>query len=180
MKKSLKELLREVNDYDWGEVPDYRNDPPSFSTEYEKVAPIVFRKVLKELGIKLSGSILDLACGPVSLGCLHRNTVGFDIKPSYIKRLCQRGIKGIIGDIRDLPFEDNSFDYVIGIGIPWKFLLEQPNGVSEFIDRCIAIARKKVILLIISGILNDDFLLKHYRKIERLDNFLVCNVAKKS
>jgi len=40
-----------------------------------------FQNYLKQMGIDLEGSILEIACGPISLGCIYENVHGHDNSP---------------------------------------------------------------------------------------------------
>ncbi len=176
-KKKLHELLKEMDNYDWGKVPDISDK----FKDYRKFAEEAFKEYLKKAGIKLSGLVLDLCCGPVSFGVVYKNVIGYDIIPEFIKELRKNGIKGIIGDIRELPFEDKTFDYVICCGLPlrpykkvkcgdgFKYVPEDVNVksyIENFVDDCIRIAKKKV--LIISVPLVRYLPEKHRDKIEKV------------
>ena len=67
------------------------------------------------------------------------------------------GIKGIVADIENLPFEDKSFDYVVAISPPQKLIILRKNGFVRFdvdheynrklIDAALRISRQKVLIL---------------------------------
>ena len=81
--------------YDWDSVSDV---PEKFKKEkYRKSVLEFLKRQMREAGIKFSGSVLDLCCGPISFGAVYDNVVGYDIKPRFIKILRKAGIKGIIG-----------------------------------------------------------------------------------
>ena len=66
------------------------------------------------------------------------------------------GIKGIVADIENLPFEDKSFDYVVAISPPQKLIILRKNGFvrfdvdheynRKFIDAALRISREKVLI----------------------------------
>ena len=174
MKKKLEELLREMDNYDWDNVPDIFPDK-ELKIEF-------FKKYLRKAGIEFSGSVLDLCCGPVSFGEVYDNVVGFDIKPQFIKQLRNNGIRGIIGDIRDIPFEDKNFDYVVCSCPPTRPSLEVGYLTHEvlcnpqmftnrLVDDCLGIARKKVFM--ISPPIVRHLPRKHQEKIEKLSEIFV-------
>jgi ubiquinone/menaquinone biosynthesis C-methylase UbiE len=73
------------------------------------------------LGCKKSSAILDVGCGSggdaVHIRKISGNITGVDISEIAIKKFRAKGFKGILADVRNLPFRDNSFDYVICSGI---------------------------------------------------------------
>jgi len=109
----LEDLFAEMDSYCWDSVPDY--DYPN-KDSYRRCIPRVWKKILDDSGVILEGMVLDVCCGPVSIGALHPDTVGYDLEPIYIKELRKNGIPGVIGDFRALPFDDNSFDLVVCFG----------------------------------------------------------------
>lgn len=170
-KKSLEILLKEMDSYDWSVVPDWKG-----SEGYAKMAPEIFQEYLTKVGLKLNGLVLDVCSGPVSFGSIYNNVVGFDLIPSYIKELRKNGIRGIIGDIRDMPFKDKSFDYVVCVGapmMPYKkmeeeiFLKKCPERkkdddlycylpstendlqffIEKFVEDCIRISKNKTLIV---------------------------------
>jgi SAM-dependent methyltransferase len=58
---------------------------------------------------------LDAGCGPglvMELFAPSLDIMGLDIDPEMVRRAGGRGFEVALGDITDLPFEDNSFDVV--------------------------------------------------------------------
>ena len=167
----LEELLEEMDADDWDRVPDISLD--------KKLKIEFFKQYLRKAGIELSGSVLDLCCGPVSFGMVYDNVVGYDIKPTHIKELRKSGIRGIIGDVRDIPFEDKSFDYVVcscppmrsSGNLTYEQLCNPQFYIDKLVDDCIRIARKKV--FIISLPIARHLPEKHREKIENKSEIFV-------
>jgi len=97
-------------------------------------------------------SILDLGCGnggkPMQF--INRNkqfyTVGVDGYAPYIER-CHRESSHneiILSDIRDIPYDDSSFDVVLLLGILEHF--NKSEGI-QLLKRAEGIARKQVLIL---------------------------------
>ena len=70
--------------------------------------------------IKDGSKVLDIGCGDGFLGALlndKRNcdVTGLDISEVALNKAKEKGLKTVLANIEEpLPFEDNSFDYVIG------------------------------------------------------------------
>jgi hypothetical protein len=58
---------------------------------YCRLARYRFESYLDQMGIDLEGSILDVACGPVSLACLYDDVYGHDHPPLSLKILPNGG-----------------------------------------------------------------------------------------
>ena len=148
----LEKLLEEMDDYNWDSVEDVSEIYKS----YKEFITKFFKKKVKEANITFYGSVLDLCCGPVSFGVICDNVIGYDIDPRFIKALRKNEIKGIIGDVRNMPFEDKSFDFVVSSHPPVRpspkldyfsyDIHDSKAYVDKFIDDCIKIARKKVFI----------------------------------
>jgi ubiquinone/menaquinone biosynthesis C-methylase UbiE len=78
--------------------------------------------------------VLDLGCGigqyVAALNLLGFKTTGLDISPKSVNIAQEHGLNVILGDIRELPFEDNSFDIVI-TGGSLEHFPETEKGFSE-------------------------------------------------
>jgi SAM-dependent methyltransferase len=105
----------------------------------------------------LSGSVLDLASGPFSLGYLYRDVVSVDINPQYIKEVRSRNHKGVMADIYDLPFEPKRFDYVVAIDPPLvpmglhrngsvRFTID-PEATRKLVEEALRVAKKNVVII---------------------------------
>ncbi len=95
-----------------------------FSKSYEKEA--VLQKeaasILAEISYDMKGSGLDLGCGT---GFLYeflkeKNITGIDISPDMAFFYRKKNQKVIIGDMENLPFKENCFDFVLSnFSIHW-------------------------------------------------------------
>ena len=109
-----------------------------------------FRNYLDVMELDLCGSILDLACGPISLACLYREVYGHDIKPEFIESLQKNGIPARLADILDLgDYAPDSFDFVVSFNPPMKPFGR--NGdvcgtVKRFLYELLSITREKVVI----------------------------------
>jgi SAM-dependent methyltransferase len=80
--------------------------------------------------------ILDVGCGIAEiktffdeLGCDYW---GIDLVPDTVKMLKSHKINAILADARDIPFEDNSFDFVFSFGVIEHFH-ETEKSIEEHI-----------------------------------------------
>lgn len=118
---------------------DFLNNLMSFGTHnYVKYMSI------KNLVIKPHDSVLDLCCGTGDLARLIKkiqpeaHVTGIDfsekmleiaVRKNSAKKQC-RQIKYIQGDVTDLPYEDNTFDFVI-IGFGLRNIANAEKAVEE-------------------------------------------------
>ena len=186
-KKKLEQLLKEMDEYDWGKVPDLYN-----LDDYYQVAPQIFAKLMEEMKLKPKGLLLDVCSGPVSLAAVYKNTVAFDYPEEIIKQLRKSGVKAVMGDIVEgLPFESKSFDYVVSIGLPMrpyeKQDVPQDSGfhqkyipskkkygqefVEFFVSELVRVAKKKVGIVSIPVV--ELLPEKHSKKIERISDYYI-------
>ena len=150
--RPLDKLLAKTATYKWDTVADIVISPweKSWKLRY-------FKEILDDAGVNPSGSILDLASGAISVAYLHPNTIAADKDPRCIKHLWQNNIRGVIADIRDLPFEENSFDYVISFNPELIGGVRNLDGVVEItydhklgeqlVEMALKIARKKALIV---------------------------------
>ena len=150
-KMPLHELLTETDTYDWNSVEGL---PMNEAERRNRLGYL--RQVIRASGIELNSSILDVASGVNSLAYLYPDVVAVDDDPRKIKMLRRDGIKGVVADIENLPFEDKSFDYVVAISPPQKLIILRQNGFVRFdvdheynrmiIDAALRISRQKVLI----------------------------------
>lgn len=145
-------LLAEMEAYPWDSVEDL------ILTDRQRREKLqYYNSVLDRCGISPSGLVLNLACGPVSLGYLYKDVVSVDIDPRCVKEVRRNHLKGVIADIYNLPFEEGSFDYVVAIDPPLVPIILHQNGMVRFaidpvatsrlVNGALKIARKKVVLI---------------------------------
>lgn len=150
-KVPLSKLLAQMDAYGWGSVED---TPVNEDERRERLR--YFNKLIDASGVEMNGSLLDLASGTTSLAYLYPDTVAIDNDPRKIKMLRRDGIKALIADIESLPFENDSFDYVVSISPPQKPVILHSNGCIHFhvnqecnrklVDATLRIARKNVLI----------------------------------
>jgi SAM-dependent methyltransferase len=150
---TLPKLLAQMDAYDWDSVEDI---PVNEDERRERLK--YFNEVIGASGVKLNGSLLDLASGTASLAYLYPDTVAIDNDPRKTKILRRDGIKAVIADIEDLPFENKSFDYVASFSPPQKQIIlhSSSDGCCRFVidqecnrklvDAALRIARKKALI----------------------------------
>ena len=150
-KMPLHELLTETDAYNWNSVEDR---PVNQAERRNRLGYL--RQVIGASGIELNSSILDVASRANSLAYLYPDVVAVDNDPQKIKMLRRDGIKGVVADIENLPFEDKSFDYVVAISPPQKMIILHKDGFVRFdvdheynrklIDAALRISREKVLI----------------------------------
>ncbi|PIN70620.1 hypothetical protein COV93_00750 [Candidatus Woesearchaeota archaeon CG11_big_fil_rev_8_21_14_0_20_43_8] len=150
---SLEKILADMDSYDWDSVDDYRQRSP----ESYRLWRQHWIDMLDASGLSLTGSLLDVACGPVSLGAYYPDTIGLDADPKYIKAIRKQSIRGIIGDFRDMPFDDDEFDYSVCFSPPLAPYeldtlniqrdLESCELVKEVTSEMIRVTKKKVLIV---------------------------------
>ena len=115
----------------------------------EWTAELRFRNYLNHMGIDLEGSILDIACGPISLGCIYENVHGHDNSPRIIRCLANKGISASLSDISCLDYPSKSFRYVVTFNPPMRPFRERGDpyfGIRRFLEDMLRIAQDKVII----------------------------------
>lgn len=147
----VPELLVQMDAYDWASVEDI-----AVSEDERGKRTRQFGELISESGIELDGSILDLASGVTSLASSYPETVAVDNDPQKIKLLRKDGVKAILADIENLPFEEKSFDYVVSFSPPLKPVVFHEDGYVSFnvdhewnkkiINAALRIARKEVLI----------------------------------
>jgi len=147
----LQKLLAQTDAYNWDSVEDM---PINEAERRNRLGYL--RQVIRASGIGLNSSILDVASGVNSLAYLYPDVVVVDNDPRKIKMLRMDGIRGVVADIENLPFEDKSFDYVVAISPPQKLIILHKDGFVRFdvdheynkriIDAALRISREKVLI----------------------------------
>jgi len=112
-------------------------------------AELRFRNYLEQMGIDLQGSILDIACGPFSLGCIYNDVHGHDNCPGFVRCLEDMGIPACLADISQLDYPPKSFDYVVTFNPPLRPFRQRGNarsGIKRFLEDMLRIAQERVII----------------------------------
>jgi ubiquinone/menaquinone biosynthesis C-methylase UbiE len=129
------------------------------------------------------GKVLDVGCGPGILLSRMASTdlelSGVDCCPEMIAeakiRTARTGVKLVLGRAEELPFEDQTFDVVLALGV-LEYLPDVIKGLGEIAR----VAKPKAV--IVASMLNADSV---YRSWERLvyspsnDSWLQCRLGKK-
>jgi len=147
----VPELLAQMDAYDWASVEDI-----AVSEDERGKRARHFSELIDASGIELDGSILDIASGVASLASSYPDAVAVDNDPQKIKLLRKEGIRAILADIENLPFEGKSFDYVVSVSPPLKPVVFHKDGYVSFgvdnewnrkiIDAALRIAREEVFI----------------------------------
>lgn len=107
----VKGYYQDVETYDWVDVADNLRGPEAiFHRLRARLVKSLVQKYIR------GGIILDAGCGTgLNLRHLPAGSVGLDINPRNIAILEQRlpGYEIVLGDIEDMPFEDERFDGVV-------------------------------------------------------------------
>ena len=73
------------------------------------------------LGCDSTSSILEAGCGSgedaVYVQKVSKNIIGVDISQAALKKFRARGFQGILANVINLPFHNDSFDYVLSSGL---------------------------------------------------------------
>lgn len=142
---SLNRLLQQMDEYDWDSVEDIERN----------FKPKSIKRTLKELEFNLDGLVLDVACGSIITALLHKDTIGYDMDPKAIKSLRNKGYKGIIGNMVDMPFEDKTFDITISFWPPLRpynehlisqTLDDEKGFVEKVIDEMVRVTKKRILI----------------------------------
>ena len=107
------------------------------------------RNYLRDMDIDLEGSILDIACGPFSLGCIYNDVHGHDNSPRIIRCLEERGISACLADISRLDYPPKSFRYVVTFNPPLRPFRQRGDarsGIKSFLEDMLRIAQERVII----------------------------------
>ncbi|AAL80261.1 class I SAM-dependent methyltransferase [Pyrococcus furiosus DSM 3638] len=131
----FKEYYRAFPTYTKIESKEYKG-------RVETLGPILIKYMNKN-----RGKVLDLACGvggfSFFLEDLGFDVVGLDNNPEMIeaaKRYAEKRsskVNFVVGDAKNLPFENNSFDYVIFIDSIFHFTPSELNQVFKEVKRVI-------------------------------------------
>ena len=128
MSKNIKSLFDKIS-----KRYDFMNNIISFGTHL-----LVKKEAIKSLEIKPNSKVLDLCCGSGDLGRIikkHNPTcdvIGVDFSPKMIEiaRHKNQNITYWEMDATDLPFEKNSFDYIV-MGFGLRNIPEKNKAIEE-------------------------------------------------
>ena len=114
-----------------------------YSDEYRKRLETLEPLLMKHMASK--GRVLDLACGAGGFSFLLEDlgfrVVGLDSSETMLERAKEFArdkhskVEFIMGDARELPFEDNSFDYVLFVDSLIHFEPGELNAVFREVAR---------------------------------------------
>jgi len=116
-----------------------------------------YEEIIFKLLPKIKGKILEIGAGRFSRKLSElpnvKLTVG-DISKTMLKNIKVKAEKVVL-DIEDIPFPDNSFDYVVTFGI-----LHHISNIKKAIQECVRVARKGIFFLIEMNPLYTPYTLK--------------------
>ena len=94
---------------------------------FENVTGLAAPELVKFSGLKKGDKVLDVACGTgvvaITAVRLGATVCGSDITPELIKRakenaeISKYNIDFTVADVEELPYDDNSFDFVMSYGV---------------------------------------------------------------
>lgn len=107
----------------WEEMIQYEQSisyPQRHCFAYDCVRSRLY-SALVGLGCNNASSILEIGCGSgeeaVYLSRISKNITGIDICSIPLKIYKTHGFRCVLGDVKKLPFQTDSFDYVISPGV---------------------------------------------------------------
>lgn len=126
--------------WDKGETENRKTKsfPPRHHFAHSVVRSRLYDTLLT-LGCNNNSSILEVGCGSggdaVHVQKASKNIVGVDISNIALKRFTASGFKGILADVKKLPFRDDSFDYIMCSGLLHHLVGQGDLGVylTEFV-----------------------------------------------
>jgi SAM-dependent methyltransferase len=106
---------------DWREKPDNHNLKTKPLSEKHFFPHHLVRaelgNALAKVGCSIDSSVLDIGCGSGEdieyISRVSKSITGVDISQEAIAAFQARGFQGIVADVKNLPFQDNSFDFVV-------------------------------------------------------------------
>lgn len=163
------------------------------SIQHARGARNRLKKRVKASGVILSGKVLDLCCGKVSIGSIYnpKKVICYDYNMCHLQALDYKGIRVVKGDIIDpyFPFADNSFDFSFGSGLPAVYkrtndeemgkhltLLQEKVTKQRYVKRIIAemIRVTKAEAIIHSTFFFRNFPEKYFERVKReVGNYLL-------
>lgn len=100
--------------------------------------------VLEALGCRKDSTVLDIGCGSGEdveyVARVSDDITGVDISEEAIDVFCSRGYKGIVADVKILPFENESFEYVLCPAVLHH--LKGQGKLSDYISEFTRVARQ--------------------------------------
>jgi ubiquinone/menaquinone biosynthesis C-methylase UbiE len=139
---------------------EFTRQAETFSASTAIIDAALTQHFVTALGEAVSGSVLDVACGPgilsAAIAKAARDVVAFDLTPQMLKKAAQRcseaGVDNVTfreGDAAALPFADAAFDAVVTRLSVHHF--DRPSRVFEEIFRVLRPGGSFVIADIISS-----------------------------
>ena len=128
MPDNIKTLFNKIS-----KKYDFMNNVISFGTHF-----LVKKEAIKSLEIKPNSKVLDLCCGSGDLGRIIKkyhptcDVIGVDFSPKMLEiaRQKNQNITYWEMDATELPFEKNSFDYIV-MGFGLRNIPEKNKAIEE-------------------------------------------------
>jgi len=132
---------------------EYLGSNPSISIFLRKIVELNFvahKNIIKKyFSIEKSEKILDIGCGTgeYSESFLKDQYIGIDIDEKNIKYAQKHYDKNFkVADALKLPFEDNSFDKVLIVGVLHHLTIEESQKVLQEIQRVLSKGAQALII----------------------------------
>jgi SAM-dependent methyltransferase len=137
----------------WSKAKDFALDKIAQVEDGLKTEAYLYPEILETLShtVGINDTMLDVGCAG---GHFYRATqsllgdrkwVGLDITPEYIKVACERYPEKdwLLGDVRELPFPDHSFDHVLCLFV---LIHLDEEGVKSAMDELARVARRQILI----------------------------------
>ena len=117
------------------------------SGAFKRIQARMTQDALKIVKWEKGSKVLDLGCGTGFSTIVHKNAgfkvIGCDINPNMLRFAANKGLKIIECDMKNLPFSDERFDYLISIStIQWA----DPKDYSKILEEICRVISKEAII----------------------------------
>ncbi len=120
--------------------------------EFLRISGKEVERVLLDLNLPKSSSVLDIGCGFGRISLFLKNR-GYDVtaidkEARFVEGARKNGINAVLGNAENLEFSDNNFDLVVTDGLlehfenPEKILSEEAHVTENFVVNFIPIDTK--------------------------------------
>jgi ubiquinone/menaquinone biosynthesis C-methylase UbiE len=131
----------------WGEEKDKDKSKKKLPPRHHFAHSCIRLKLydtLLQLGCNSSSLILDIGCGSgedtIYIQKASQNIIGVDIANLPLKKFTSKGFQGVLCDVKRLPFQSDSFEYVISSGL-LHHLIGQ-GDLKEYLEEFVRVTRE--------------------------------------